>query len=141
MGSARTSPIEQDLTGVVTTLKATSAVTALVSTRIYNNVPQDTTYPYIEVTSPTDRAEDTCGRFGALALVDVKAVSQSFGDREAARILNACITALNFVAPALTGHATLGLTWESNDRFREVINGVVTRHHVATFRMWTEQSS
>lgn len=142
MGTARTSPIEQVLTGVVSALKASGAVTALVpAARIYNNVPQDTTYPYLEVTSPTDRREDTFGRFGAIALVDVKAVSQFFGDREASRILDAVITALDLTTPTLTGHATLGLAWDSSDRFREVINGIVTRHHVATFRAWTEQAT
>lgn len=141
MGTARTSQIEAVLTAVVTTLKATSAVTTLVGSRIYNDVPQGSTYPYVEVTAPTDSRQDTFGRFGSSTLLDIKAVSQEFGDREASRILDACLTALDFTQPALTGHTTLGLVWESSDRFRQVVNGIVTRHHVATFRAWTEQET
>lgn len=141
MGTARISPVEDVLTGIVASLKAASGVTAIVSTRIYNNVPQGTAYPYVEVSSPTDRREDTMSRFGALTLVDVKAVSQWFGDREAARIIDACVTALNNTLPSMTSHVALGIAWESNERLREVINGVVTRTHVATFRVWTEQAT
>lgn len=142
--AARRSPIEAVLTGIVTTLKNSTGVTGLVSTRVYNNVPQTQDggpYPYLVVTSPTDRREDTMGRFGASVLVDVKAVSQYQGDKEAAQILDHCRRALNFVQPTVSGHAILGMTWENGDRFLEVVNGIPTRHHVDTFRVWTEQSS
>lgn len=141
MGTARTSPVEDILTAVVTTLKAASAVTTLATGGIFNNVPQQTAYPYIVVTSPTDRREDTMGRFGDAALVDVKAVSQAKGDQEASRILDACITALDFQQPAMSNHVALGLAWESTDRFEEIVNAIRTRTHVATFRVWTEQNT
>lgn len=140
MGTARTSPIEDVITASVTALKADAPLLAL-TTLIYNNVPQDTAYPYVEVTSPSDTRVDTFARFGSTVLVDVKVVSQAFGDREASRILDACITALNNTLPSLTSHTTLGIAWDSSDRFREVVNGIVTRHHVATFRVWAEQQT
>ncbi len=141
---ARRSSVEAVLTAIVTTLKATAGVTALTATgagSIFNNVPQNTSYPYVEVTSPTDRREDTCGRFGSSVLVDVKVISQAQGDQEAARLLDQCVRALDFQRPTLSAHATLGLAFESSDRFRDVVNAIVTRYHVATFRVWTEQSS
>lgn len=138
---ARASAVEPVLTAIVAALKATSAVTALVSTRIYNNVPPGTSYPYLEVTSPVDTREDTFGRFGASTLVDVKVISQALGDQEATRIVAACVTALDLTTPTLTDHTALGVAWDSTERFREVVNGVVTRHHVATFRVWTEQAA
>lgn len=141
MGTARTSPIEDVITALVTTLRATSAVTDLATGGIHNHVPQGTSYPYIEVSCPTDRREDTFGRYGAIALIDLKVSSQAHGDREALRITNACITALNNTTPALTSHTTLGISWDTTDRFRETINGIVTRTHVATFRVWAEQTA
>jgi len=141
MGSARTSPVEDTLTAVVTTLKAASALTALATGGVYNNVPQGTSYPYLEVTCPTDRRQDTFGTFGADILVDTKAVSQSPGDQEALRIIDATITALNNAALSLSSHRSLGVAWESSDRFRDVVDGIVTRQHVATFRIWAEQTS
>ena len=140
---ARRSPITAVLTGVVSTLRASSAVVAAVgsTTNIYNNVDQGAPYPYVVVMSPTDRPVDTMGRFGVESLVDVKAVSQARGDKEAADIVNDCLQALHFQRPTIAGHTVLGMAFENGARFQEVVNGVVTRHHVATMRLWTEQSS
>jgi hypothetical protein len=140
---ARRSPITAVLTGVVTTLRASTDLTALIgsSTAVYNHVEQGATFPYVVVTSPTDRPMDTMGRFGVESLVDVKAISQYHGDKEAADIVNACVSALHFQRPTVSGHTVLGTAMENGERYHEIINGIVTRHHVATFRVWTEQSS
>lgn len=143
MAGARRSPITAVMTGVVGTLRGNSAITALVgsSTAVYNNVEPKAAFPYLVVTSPTDTPVDTMGRFGVSTLVDVKAVSQYAGDKEAADLINAAMSALHFQRPTVTGHTVLGTAFENGERFQEVINGIVTRHHVATFRVWTEQSS
>jgi hypothetical protein len=127
--------------GVVNALLGSTGVTGLVSTRVYNNVPQNTAYPCIKVTLPTIRRTDTYGRLGATALIDVDVISQAFGDLEGAQILDQCVQTLNFTEPSLSGHHSLGLAWDETTRFAEVVNGIVTRHHVASFRYWTEQSS
>ncbi len=138
----RAIPTEAVLTAIVATLQGTSAVTTLATGGVYNNVPAGTPFPYVEVTAPADRRLDTMGRFGAETVVNVKAVSQAFGDREASRILAACTQALNFASLSLTSpQASLGITWDNSDRYAEVINGVTTRHHVGIFRVWTEQTS
>lgn len=139
--ATRRSPIETVLTAIVTTLKNSTGVTGLATGGVYNNVPQRETFPYIKVTSPTDRREDTFGRHGNIALVDVTVVSQGLGDQEGARISSAAVQALNDAAPSLTGHVWLGVEWDNGERFRETINGIDTRHHVNTFRVWTEQTS
>jgi hypothetical protein len=140
---ARRSPITAVLTGIVTTLRSDSGITGLIgsSTAVYNNVEPAATYPYLVVMSPTDRPVDTMGRFGVETLVDVKAVSQYPGDKEAADIVNAAISALHFTRPTISGHTVLGTAFENGERFQETVNGVIVRHHVATFRVWTEQSS
>ncbi len=138
---ARRSPDEAILTAIVTTLKATTALTALATGGIYNNVPQETLPPYVEVTAPSARREDTFGRFGASTLLDVKSVSQAFGDQEGLRIRDQVIRALNDTTPTSTGHAILGIAWDQNDRMEDVVNGTRTRYHIASFRVWTEQSS
>lgn len=139
---ARRSPITAVITGVVGALRADSGVLALLSsTGVYNNVEAGASYPYIVVSSPTDVPKDTMGRFGVETLVDVKAVSQYPGDKEAADLVNAAVSALHFVKPTIAGHTVIGTAMENGERFQEVVNGIVTRHHVATFRVWTEQSS
>jgi hypothetical protein len=98
-------------------------------------------FPYLVVMSPTDRPVDTMGRFGVETLVDVRAVSQYQGDKQAADLIDAAMSALHFTRPTVSGHTVLGTAFENGERFQETINGVITRHHVATFRVWTEQSS
>lgn len=139
----RRSPLEFVLTAMVTALRASSGLTALIgsSTAVYNNVEQGAVYPYVVVSSPTDRRMDTFGRFGAETLVDVKAVSQYPGDREASRIIDQAKRTLDLQPLATTEHTTLGVAWDTGERFSEIVNGIVTRHAVGTFRVWTEQSS
>ncbi len=139
----RRSPVETVIGSVVAALRASTMVTGLVasSTGVYNNVDQGAAYPYLEVTSPTDRRLDTFSRFGNDALVDVKAVSQGKGDQQGTRIINAAIQALTLSALATSQHSALGIAWENNERYSETINGVTTRYHVGMFRVWTEQTS
>lgn len=138
----RRSPVEAVIGAVVGKLKASTGVTGLVSsTGVYNHVEQGASFPYVVVTSPTHRRNDTMGRFGADTMVNVLAVSQARGDKEGAQILDHCTRALDLQSLSTTQHATLGIAWESSDRYSETINGVQTRYHVGMFRVWTEQSS
>lgn len=140
--SVRRSPVEFVLRAVVATLRTSTGLTALIgsSTSVYNHVEQAARMPYVVVTSPSDRRMDTA-RFGAETLVNVQAVSQTFGDYDAAAIQDQCIRALNFTPLSTTQHTTLGCAWDNTERFSEVINGVQTRYHVGIFRIWTEQST
>ena len=137
----RRSPDQEVLGGVVTALLASTGVTGLVSTRVYNNVPQNTAYPLVKITLPMTHRQDTFGRFGATATVDIDVVSQAFGDLEGTQILDQVVRTLDFTRPTLTGHTSLGLAFDETNRFSEMVNGIQTRHHVASFRYWTEQSS
>lgn len=137
----RRSPVETVIGSVVTVLKATTAVTGLATGGVYNNVPQGTAYPYIEVTSPIDQRLDTFGRLGNEAKVTVKAVTQAAGDQQGSRIMNACISALNFATLNTSQHTSIGIAWDNGERYKETINGVTTRYHVGEFRVWTEQTS
>jgi hypothetical protein len=138
----RRSPDEAVVTAIVTTLLSSTGVTGTdVGTRIYNDVPQTTLFPYVHVTLPSGNRTDTLGRLGRTSLVDVKVLSQYQGDREGMRIQDQCIQTLDQTRPTVTGHVSLGLAFDEQTRYSEVINGITTRHHVATFRYWTEQSS
>lgn len=137
----RRNPDEVAIGAVVSALAASTDVTGLVSSRIYNNVPQNTSFPLVKVTLPTTRRVDTYGRFGAEGTVDVDIISQAFGDLESTRILDQCVRVLDFTRPNLSGHTSLGLRWDETTRYSEMVNGVQTRHTVASFTYWTEQSS
>ena len=142
----RRSPVEAVLTSVVSTLAGSTGVSGLATGGVFNNVPQGTAYPYIEVTSPATSRVDTFSRFGADVPVAVKVVSQVKGDQAPARIHNACIVALggeggSNVLTLAAPHRSLGITWDNDDRYAETVNGITTRYHVGMFRVWTEQTS
>ncbi len=137
----RRSPDEVVIGAVVSALLSSTGVTGLVSTRVYNNVDQNTAYPLVKVTLPTTRRLDTYGRFGAEATIDVDVISQAYGDLEGTRILDQCVRALDFTRPSLSGHTSLGLRFDDTTRYAEMVNGVLTRHHVGSFTYWTEQST
>lgn len=141
----RRSTVVEVLGAVVAALKASATVVTLAVGGVWNSVPQGTArFPYVEVTSPSDIAEDTFSRFGARLIVDVMVVSQArAGDLEAANLLNACIQALDFAALSATSPITiLGVTWRSSDRAQEEpVNGVTTRYHTGRFEVWAEQTA
>lgn len=141
MPAIRRSPVEHVLTGIVTALKNSTGVTGLATGGVYNNVPQDTPYPYVVVTCPSDLRQDTAQRYGAELMVDVKAVSKYPGDKEGAQILDQCMRTLHFQPPTTTQHAVLGIRYDTGERYSEVVNGLVIRHHVASFYVWSEQST
>lgn len=143
MGGLRRSPITAVLTGVVSTLRADVSVVAAIgsSTSVYNNDEQKATYPQLVVSSPTDRPNDNMANFGSESMIEVRAVSKYHGDKEAGDIINACMSALHFTKPTIAGHTVLGTAFENGERYQEVLNGETIRHHVAMFRVWTEQSS
>lgn len=138
----RQSPDEAIATAVVTQLRASTGMTGLVSTRTFTVVPSTETFPRVAVNLPTGRRMDTASRFGAHTLVDVDAMSQGNSERDGLRIRSAAIQALNGQTLSLASpFQMLGLTWETNAESEEVINGLRTFHHIATFRVWTEQTA
>lgn len=138
----RQSPDEAIAVALVTQLRSSSGMTALVSTRTYTEVPQTAEPPYVRVQLPTGRRVDTASRYGTHTLVDVVAVSQGESKRTGLRIRNAAIQALNGQALSLTSpHQVLGLTWDTNAETDDVENGVKVFQHIATFRVWTEQTA
>jgi len=138
----RQSPDEAIAGALITRLRSSSGVTALVSSRSFTQVSSTEAKPYVKVNFPTGRRVDTASRYGAHTLVDVIAVSDGQSERTGVRVRSAAIQALNAQTLSLTSpHQMLGLTWETNVELDEVINGVTTFQHIATFRVWTEQTA
>lgn len=136
----RRSPVEAVISAIVSRLRASTGVTALV-TGIYNDVPQASAYPYVVVSSPLDKRMDTFGQLGGETMIDVQAISQAHGDQEGVRILDQVGRALDLQPLSTTQHTTFGVAWDQNERYSNVVNGIQTRYHVSTYRVWTGQSS
>jgi hypothetical protein len=82
--------------GVLAALKANSGVTNLVSSRIYDEPPQDVVFPYLRFNTIQPNAFDTDTSQGALVDISLEAHSRSASGRvEAAQIAEAVQAALH----------------------------------------------
>ena len=82
--------------GVLAALKAASGVTGLVSTRIYDEPPQDVVFPYLRFNTIQPNAFDTDTTEGALVDISFEAHSRSASGRvEATQIVEAVQAALH----------------------------------------------
>ena len=81
--------------GVRAALVANSGVTNLVSTRVYDEPPQNVTYPFVRFGDIQPRSADTDGTTGAEVTFNVETYSQTTGRVEATQIAEAIRTALH----------------------------------------------
>ncbi|MGB1179753.1 MAG: DUF3168 domain-containing protein [Lentibacter algarum] len=89
--------------GLRAALVANSDVTDLVSTRVYDEPPQDVVFPYLRFGEITPVAFDTDTLEGSLVSVSLEANSRSASGRvEAARIIEAVKAALHRQETAVT---------------------------------------
>ena len=132
---ARRSPDEAILTALIAQLESQTTSDS------YTEVPQGTAAPYVKLTLPTGRRMDTFGRFGASTLVDVDSITAGPSQQAGLRMRAAVLQALDSQEFSLSGHTMLGTAFEGSEYFAEMVQGVKHHHHVATFRVWTEQST
>ena len=102
--------------GLRAALVANSDVTANVSTRVYDEPPQDVAFPYVRFGDITPAAFDTDTIEGALVTVSIEAHSRSPSGRvEAAQIAEAIRAALHRQELAVTvqGHTLVELIFET----------------------------
>ena len=88
--------------GIRAALVADSGVTALVSARIYDEPPQNVTYPFVRFGDIQPRSMDTDGTTGAEVTFNVEAYSQTTGRVEATQIAEAVRNALHRSEGAVT---------------------------------------
>jgi hypothetical protein len=125
------------LKAVIVKLKATSAVTDITSTRIYTDVPQNETFPYIRVSvSSADYSTKTFT--GMEHTIQISVYSREKSPKQVGDVKKAVYNALNRNESGLTlDNGTLsnihyngvgevfkdpdGVTWTSVSQFRAVV--------------------
>ena len=129
-------------TGLATLINV-SAVTSLVGSRIYDDIPQAPTFPFVwyEVQEASD--ERGFGT-GGLPLVELRvhAFSTYEGGREAQQILAAVIGVLKDQALTASGYEQAGRIEYRRTLLLpdELIQGVKCRELVAFFELWVEET-
>lgn len=117
---------------IITALKAASAVTTLVSVRIFDDVPTAPGFPYIAYGEGQTVGDDTdgCGD-GSEIFVDINVWSRTIGFTECKRIADAVRTALK-TAPSISG-ATVSVVEYRGTRYLRDPDGL-TKHAIVEFR-------
>jgi hypothetical protein len=117
-----------------------SALTALVGSRIYDDVPQAPTYPFVVY----DIGEENVGGFGTvgpvLCRLRVYAYSEYAGTKELQDILNVVKGLLKDQALTATGFAQCGRIFydDTPKAVLEEINGVTCREMASNYRIFVE---
>jgi len=102
--------------GVLAALKANSGVTSFVSTRIYDEPPQDVVFPYLRFNTIQPNAFDTDTAQGALVDISLEAHSRSASGRvEATQIAEAVQAALHRqeASVSIAGYTLVELIFEA----------------------------
>jgi hypothetical protein len=121
---------------IITTLKDTVAVTALVGERIYDDVPTapQPTFPYIsfgEGQTVGDDLEVECGD-GSEVFIELHAWSRTVGFPECKQITDAVRTALRPYYPTIAG-AVVSVVEYRGTRYLRDPDGL-TKHAIVEFR-------
>jgi len=108
--------------GLRAALVANSGVTALVSTRVYDEPPQGVTFPYLRFGDITPTAADTDTTVGVSVDISLEAESRSASGRvEAVRIVEAVQAALHRqeTSVTVTGFTLVELIFQTHSVTRD----------------------
>lgn len=113
-------------------LRTDANLAAVVADRVYDDVPQETPFPYVEIGEPVSTAWDDDCNTGSVSLVTIHVWSQYHGSREAQLALAAIYTALHNQPLGLVGGDNVVCQVQQQQVLRDPDG--VTRHGVLTLR-------
>jgi len=113
-----------------------SAMTTLATGGVYQDVPQDTSFPYVAFEV---RENDTNGTFGQIFYsmgVDIHCYSQYEGNQQADTIISKAVQLLTYQTPSMSNFTALFLIHDASTNLPDIdINGVPTKHLLAEFTL------
>lgn len=122
---------------VFAALGADAALTALIgASRIYDDVPQGTPFPYLTFGQSTARDWSTGTEEGSEHVLTLHVWSQSKGKKQAHEIMNAVRAVLHDQPLTLAGHRLVNLRHEFSESRREPDGDTI--HGITRFRAVTE---
>jgi hypothetical protein len=123
---------------VFTNLEADGVITAA-GIPIYDDVPQDSVYPYIVIGDDTGIEWDTNDTTGIEATITIHAWSRERGRKQVKTIMGYIYDALHRKSLAVSGLSVVDCVWEFSETLVETDN--ITRHGVTRFRITAEKGA
>lgn len=125
---------------IVTALKASSQVDALIADRIYDKVPAAPTFPYVTVGDDQVISQHAdCMDGSTEVFTTLHAWSRGQGKVEAKQVTGAVVTALNFADLPLNGGYRLVLIEHDNTQYLTDPDGL-TSHSVILFHALIDET-
>lgn len=123
-------------TAIYSALTGAAAVTALVSTRVYDEVQQNATFPYIEIGEAVGEDWGTKTRHGLDQSISIHIWSRYAGMKEAKQIANAIHDALHDATLTISGHDAILCRFEFGEFLLDPDG--LTRHGIVRYRVVTQ---
>lgn len=117
-------------------LNGFAGLTALIDA-VYDHVPQDPTFPYVQIGEDTAIPFDTHDSSGSDNTVTIHSWSRYRGKKEIKDIQRQVYLALHRFALSVTGVDTVDCQWEFADSFLD--DDGLTRHGVQRFRVMLDE--
>jgi hypothetical protein len=121
---------------VYDTLKNSAVLLAKV-TGVYDNVPQETKYPYVTIGDDTGIEYDTDDSTGIEATITVHIWSRKSGRKEIKKIMKIIYDVLHRTTLIISGYECIGCDWEFSETFLDPDGQ--TKHGVTRFRILAEE--
>lgn len=118
-------------------LLADQALSAAISNRIYDSVPQDATFPYVTIGEDIHSAWDTHYEVGSWVSITIHVWSRHKGKQETKSIQGLIYNALHRVSLSSPGFNFTAVDFDSSQSFLDADG--LTRHGVSTFRVLVEK--
>ena len=109
-----------------------SAITSTLSCGVYDDVPQDASYPYIAIGEENTTEYDTKDLDGGEQAINIEVWSQYKGSKETKQIMDKIHDLLHNSNLTVTGFNLINLRFEFSDIMRDPDG--ITRHGVMRFR-------
>lgn len=131
-------PVQQ---AVYSALTGDSTLVSLVSTRIYDHVPENAAFPYVELGEGTavPGDVDTKTEDGMDQTIMIHTLSRYRGAKEAKQIMSAITEVLHDASLSISGHSLVMCSFEFSELFME--GDGLTRHGIQRFRVVTQESA
>ena len=119
-------------TAVFSKLSTDSNLTSVLKAKIFDDVPEETPYPYVQLGEDTAIDYGTKDQTGSEVSVNVDVWSRYRGSLEAKNIMDRVHTLLHDSSLSVTGSNFINMRFEFSDIIRDPDG--ITRHGVMRFR-------
>jgi len=133
-----TSPTLAIQTAIYGVLNGDSTLTSTLGAGVYDEVPEDASYPYVVVGEAYETPDNAHDRYGRDTMVTIHTWSEQDGFKEALTVGNRVVELLDHTSLTITGWHHVATRYEFSQTLRDPNPNL--RHVATRFRVVTEET-